>query len=55
MNDPLDEIAHILSEIMNDNAPIGWERYRGFAGFVLHNERLLQLMRKAQEAGETDE
>ena len=26
-NDPAERLAHVLSEIMNDSAPLGWERY----------------------------
>jgi len=28
MNDAVDRMAHYLSELHNDNAPMGWERYR---------------------------
>ena len=31
MEDPVDRLAHYLSEIHNDNAPLGWERYRSTA------------------------
>ena len=34
---PVDELAFTLSEIMNDNAPIGWTRYRGHAQCLLDN------------------
>jgi hypothetical protein len=30
-----DRLAHILSEMHNDNAPLGWERYRGLANLLL--------------------
>ncbi len=32
---PRDRLAHMLSEMHNDNAPIGWERYRGLASLLL--------------------
>jgi len=35
MNDPVDALAHALSEIMNDAAPMGWEKYRGHARCLL--------------------
>lgn len=35
MNDATDRLAHMLSEMHNDNAPIGWERYRGLANLLL--------------------
>ena len=43
----IDQMAHILSEIMNDNAPIGWERYRGFAACLLANKDAQKLMADA--------
>ena len=33
--DSRDRLAHILSEVMNDDAPIGWESYRGYAECLL--------------------
>lgn len=30
-----DRLAHILSEMHNDNAPLGWERYRGLANMLM--------------------
>lgn len=35
MSDAKDRLAHILSEMHNDNAPIGWERYRGLASMLM--------------------
>ena len=31
MSDAKDRLAHMLSEMHNDNAPMGWERYRSLA------------------------
>jgi hypothetical protein len=31
----IDRLAHILSEMHNDLAPIGWERYRSLATLLL--------------------
>ena len=30
-----DRLAHLLSEMHNPSAPIGWERYRGLASMLL--------------------
>lgn len=30
-DDPVDRLAHYLSELHNNNAPMGWERYRYMA------------------------
>ncbi len=35
MDDATDRLAHMLSEMHNDNTPIGWERYRGLASLLL--------------------
>ena len=35
MLDPKDRLAHMLSEMDNDNAPIGWNQYRGLASLLL--------------------
>lgn len=32
---PKDALAHSLSEIINDGAPLGWEKYRGPASCLL--------------------
>jgi hypothetical protein len=35
MEDPIDALAHCLSEIIDDAAPIGWEKHRGTAKCLL--------------------
>lgn len=35
MNDTTDRLAHMLSEMHNDRAPLGWERYRSLANLLL--------------------
>jgi len=35
MTNPTDRLAHYLSELHNDNAPLGWERYRFMANCLL--------------------
>ena len=31
MKNQTDRLAHVLSEMHNDSAPMGWERYRSLA------------------------
>jgi hypothetical protein len=31
LTDPTDRLAHWMSEMVNDNAPLGWEKYRVLA------------------------
>lgn len=33
--DPVDRLAHFLSEVHNDRAPLGWEKYRSLANSLL--------------------
>lgn len=35
MSNPTDRMAHYLSELHNDNAPMGWERYRMTAELLI--------------------
>ena len=35
LSDPTDRLAHMLSEMHNDNAPMGWERYRSLASLLM--------------------
>ena len=35
MTDSTDRLAHMLSEMHNDSAPIGWERYRSLANMLM--------------------
>jgi hypothetical protein len=35
MTDPTDRLAHMLSEMHNDAAPMGWERYRNLANLLM--------------------
>jgi len=35
MNNPIDRLAHMLSEMHNDSAPLGWERYRSLASLLM--------------------
>ena len=35
MDCPKDRLAHMLSEMHNDGAPIGWERYRSLASMLM--------------------
>lgn len=35
MQNATDRLAHLLSEMHNDNAPFGWERYRPLANSLM--------------------
>lgn len=35
MTDATDRLAHMLSEMHNDRAPLGWERYRSLANLLM--------------------
>jgi hypothetical protein len=35
MSNATDRLAHMLSEMHNDRAPIGWERYRSLASLLM--------------------
>lgn len=35
MANATDRLAHMLSEMHNDRAPIGWERYRSLANLLM--------------------
>lgn len=35
MANATDRLAHMLSEMHNDHAPIGWERYRSLANLLM--------------------
>lgn len=35
MTSATDRLAHMLSEMHNDRAPIGWERYRSLANLLM--------------------
>lgn len=35
MTNATDRLAHMLSEMHNDSAPMGWERYRSLANLLM--------------------
>ena len=39
---PVWKLAHWMSEVDNDNAPIGWGRYINLARFVLDKYKLIE-------------
>ena len=43
-DDPTDRLAHLLSELHNDNAPIGWERYRFTAKALIDRFNLAEAV-----------
>ena len=45
MTDATDRLAHMLSEMHNDNAPIGWERYRSLAGMLMAKFPITDIVR----------
>ena len=42
MTKAADRLAHYLSEIHNDNAPLGWERYRSLALALLRKFPMIE-------------
>jgi len=42
MTKAVDRLAHYLSEIHNDNAPMGWERYRSLASALLRKFPMIE-------------
>ena len=39
--DTTDRIAWVLCQIIDDDAPMRWTRYRFAAGCIVHNEELM--------------
>jgi hypothetical protein len=44
-----DQAAKILCEIIDDNAPIGWERYRPIARLIACNDELMSILKNLQD------
>lgn len=44
-NNPVWELAFSLSEMQNDNAPIGWAKYILLAGLILDNYEVKRKQR----------
>ena len=44
MSNPIDRLAHLLSEIHNPNAPIGWNTYRGMASLLMDKFDILDTV-----------
>lgn len=44
MTDATDRLAHLLSEIHNDSAPIGWERYRSLANALMRKFPIREIV-----------
>lgn len=47
-----DEAARILCEIIDDDAPLHWARYRSVVDCIVNNERLLELLNELKEVKE---
>jgi len=45
MTNPTDRLAHVLSEMHNDNAPLGWERYRSLANLLMAKFPITDIVR----------
>lgn len=45
LNDATDRLAHMLSEMHNDRAPIGWERYRSLASMLMSKFPIADIVR----------
>lgn len=41
-----DQIAWILCQIIDDNAPVNWTRYRGVAVCIARNTELMENLQK---------
>lgn len=48
MTNPTDRLAHMLSEMHNDRAPIGWERYRSLANMLMAKFPIEAVVRNEQ-------
>lgn len=46
--DPVDRLAHYLSEVHNDAAPIGWHRYRFLAKSLIEKFDLKEKVMAAE-------
>lgn len=61
MTNTTDRLAHWLSEVHNDTAPIGWERYRTLAHLLLRKLEIADQVNDARfldpdwKAGSGDE
>lgn len=47
-NNPVDKLAFFLSECHNDNAPIGWERYRFLAELLIRKFPIYDIVMDVQ-------
>ena len=45
MNNEIDRLAHMLSEMHNDSAPIGWERYRPLASMLMKKFPIFSIVK----------
>ncbi len=46
LKDPTDRLAHMLSEMHNDRAPMGWERYRSLANLLMAKFPIADIVRE---------
>jgi hypothetical protein len=45
MNSETDRLAHMLSEMHNDNAPLGWEHYRFLANLLMAKFPIAEIVK----------
>ena len=50
LTDPLDKAAWMLSEQFNENAPLGWTRYRRIIRYIVRDQELMKLLTELQES-----
>jgi uncharacterized protein YjaG (DUF416 family) len=47
-----DKIAWVLCQIIDDDAPLRWTRYRFAAECIAHNKELMKNLKKLSREGE---
>lgn len=47
----VDKIAWTLCQIIDDDAPMRWTRFRGAAGCIAHNDELMEALKNLKEHG----
>lgn len=52
MGDVTDRLAHLLSEMHNDNAPIGWGAYITLARYTLDKFDLVERPKRTESAND---
>ena len=50
--DSLDKAAFILSEIIDDNAPLNWTKFRAYASYIARNDKLMDELAKLKKGND---